>query len=348
MASASASPRLPCPAATVDEFLSEPTPEVVAALRDVPGPILVLGAGGKMGLHLTAMLQGGLRAAGSKAQAIAVSRFGSVNAQEDFTRLGLATLACDLEDPAALARLPDSPTVFFLAGIKFGTASALDLLHRFNVEMPARVAERFSRSRLVAFSTGGVYPWVAPASGGATEATPPAPVGEYAASCLGRERAFAAASLSHGTPVTLLRLNYSVEFRYGVLVDIAQKVLAGEPVDVTMGYVNAIWQRDAVAHTVQSLVLAGAPAVPFNVTGPDILAVREVAGRFGRWFGKTPTIVGTEGGTALLNNASFGHRRFGAPRVSPEQMMEWVAAWLLRGGPTLGKPTHFEVRDGKY
>jgi len=189
---------------------------------------------------------------------------------------------------------------------------------------------------------------VRPDSGGATESTPTAPVGDYAVSCLAREVAFAEASRQHGTRVALIRLNYSVEFRYGVLVDIAQKVLRGAPIDVTTGYFNVIWQRDGLDHTIRALELAAAPAVPVNITGPDILTVRAVATRFGELLGRPVTFTGTEAETAWLNNAAESHRRFGRPPTSVDQMQRWIAAWLLRGGDTWGKPTGFEKREGKF
>ena len=339
---------LPCPAAAVDDFIGQPTPRVLEVLGRTPGPFLVLGAGGKIGLHLAIMLRRGLEQIGRSDRVIAVSRFSTLRDRADFDSRGIESLACDLANPAELAALPDAPTVFFLAGVKFGTASAPGLLHALNVEMPQRVAARFSRSRIIAFSSGCIYPFVTPASGGATEQTPPAPVGDYAASCLAREEAFAAAAIQHGNPVALIRLNYSVEFRYGLLVDIAERVLAREAVDVTMGYVNVIWQTDAVAHTIQSLELAGSPAVPVNVTGPDTLSVRDLVQRFAA-IAEVPVLTtGTEAGTAWLNNAAHSHRLFGAPLTTVDNMMHWIVAWLRSGGETWGKPTGFERRDGRY
>lgn len=339
---------LPCAPEDVDAFLGAPAPAVAEVLARAPGPVLVLGAGGKMGLHLSLLLHAALRQLGRARDLTAVSRFTTLRDAEDFSRHGIATRAADLEDPAALAALPDAATVFFLAGVKFGTAASPDLLRRLNVEMPRRVAERFREARIVAFSTGCVYPFVAPASGGATEATPPAPPGDYAGSCLGREEAFAEGARRHGTRVTLLRLNYAVEFRYGVLADIALKVLRGEPVDVTTGHVNVIWQRDALVHTVQALELAAAPAVPVNVTGPGILRVRDLARDFGALLGRPVGYTGAEAGTAWLNDASATHRRFGLPPTDLTTMQRWIAAWLLTGGATWGKPTAFERRDGRF
>jgi nucleoside-diphosphate-sugar epimerase len=222
------------------------------------------------------------------------------------------------------------------------------LLQRINVQMPRRVLERFRSSTFVAFSTGCVYPFVTPSTGGATEDTPPQPKGEYAASCLAREKAFDDASRQLGTKATLIRLNYSVEFRYGLLVDIALKVLRGEPVDVTTGYANVIWQTDALNTSIQALDLAAAPAAPLNVTGPDTLSVREVATRFGELLGRSVHLVGQESDTAWLNNAARAHRRFGPPATALDTMLRYVAAWLASGGAVWDKPTGFEKRDGNF
>jgi nucleoside-diphosphate-sugar epimerase len=339
---------LPCPPEQVDDFIGTPQPGVLEVVRRASGPFLVLGAGGKIGLHLTSMLRRSLAQLGRKDRVLAVSRFTTLRDRAAFEQQGVETFACDLADPAALARLPDAPTVFFLAGVKFGTATAPGLLHTINVEIPHRVAEKYARSRIVAFSSGCVYPFVTPASGGAREDTPPSPVGDYAASCIAREQAFTEVAAAHGTPVALIRLNYSIEFRYGLLVDIAQTVLARQPVDVTTGYVNVIWQTDAVAHSIQALELAGSPAVPINVTGAEILSVRDLAHRFGTVFGLPVEITGTEADTAWLNNAAHSHQLFGTPQTSVDQMIAWIAAWLRRGGETWGKPTGFQRRDGRF
>lgn len=341
-------PRLPCRPGEVDDFIGTPPARVVEALREAPGPFVVLGAGGKIGLHLSTMLRRGLDAAGRRDRVLAVSRFRTLRDRTAFEQRGIETHACDLGDAASLAALPDAPTVFFLAGVKFGTATAPHLLHAVNVEIPHRVAGKFARSRIVAYSSGCVYPFVTPASGGAREDTPPAPIGEYAASCIAREQAFTAVAAARGTPVVLIRLNYSIEFRYGLLVDIAQAVLARRPVDVTTGHVNVIWQTDAVAHSIQALAVAGSPAVPINVTGAEILSVRDLAHRFGAAFGVPVEITGTEAETAWLNNASHSHRLFGAPPTPVDQMIAWIAEWLRQGGETWGKPTGFDRRDGRF
>ncbi len=339
---------LPCPPGAVDDFIGEPTARVIEVLARTPGPFLVLGAGGKIGLHLALMLRRALDRLGRSDRVIAVSRFRTLRDRTAFDSRGVESFACDLTDPAGLAALPDAPTVFFLAGVKFGTASAPGLLHALNVDLPQRVAARFRRSRIVAYSSGCVYPFVPVASGGATEQTPPAPVGDYAASCLAREHAFAGAAADQGNPVALIRLNYSVEFRYGLLVDLAQRVLAREPVDVTMGHVNVIWQTDAVAHSIQALEFAGSPAAPINLTGADTLSVRDLVHRFGAIADVPVELTGTEAGTAWLNNAALSHRLFGAPPTSVDTMMHWIVAWLRSGGDTWGKPTGFERRDGRY
>lgn len=341
-------PGLPCPPDAVDDFISQPTPRVVEVLARTPGPFLILGAGGKIGLHLSVMLRRALDQLGRKDRVVAVSRFSTLRDRAAFESRGVETLACDLSRPEDLSSLPDAPTIFFLAGVKFGTAAAPGLLRATNVEIPQRVAEKYSHARIIAYSSGCVYPFVTPASGGAREDTPPSPVGEYAASCIAREQAFTEVAAAHGTPVALIRLNYSIEFRYGLLVDIAQMVLAGRPVDVTTGHVNVIWQTDAVAHSIQALEVAGSPAVPINVTGAETLSVRDLAHRFASALGRTVEITGVEAETAWLNNASHSHRRFGASLTTVDQMITWISAWLLQNGETWGKPTGFERRDGRF
>ncbi len=348
MLAARTSGALPCASEAIDDFLSLPTPRVLEVVARTPGPFLVLGAGGKIGLHLCLMLRQALNQLGRTDRVLAVSRFSTLRDRADFEQRGVETFACDLSDGRSVEQLEDAPTVFFLAGVKFGTASSPALLHAINVEIPQRVADRFAHSRIVAYSSGCVYPFVTPGSGGAREDTPPAPVGDYAASCLAREQAFTRVAAAHGTAVALIRLNYSVEFRYGLLVDIAQMVHERRAVDVTTGHVNVIWQTDAVAHSIQALESAGSPAVPLNVTGGETLSVRDLAQRFGAAFEVPVEITGAESDTAWLNNASHSHRLFGPPLTSVDQMVAWITAWLKRGGETWGKPTGFERRDGRF
>jgi nucleoside-diphosphate-sugar epimerase len=271
-----------------------------------------------------------------------------VNSREAFHSCGVQTHSADLLDPRGLDSLPDLGTVFFLAGMKFGTSDSPETLRRYNEEMPDLVARRFRSSSIVALSTGCVYPFAPVESPGCTEEVEPAPPGDYAKSCLGRETAFARVSRENGTPTALIRLNYAVEFRYGVLTDIALKVLHGEPVDLSTGRVNVIWQRDAVEHILCSTRIAASPAVPLNITGAPPISVRDIAHRFGTLFGREASFSGQEESTAWLNDASRSHRLFGPPPTGLDDMISWIAAWLLAGGATHGKPTKFENREGKF
>jgi nucleoside-diphosphate-sugar epimerase len=330
------------------ERASLPDEGVLGALRACEGDVAVLGAAGKMGFHLARMVQRGLQAIGTDRRVFAISRFSSPDSKAPFIEHGIETISCDLGDIQQIAALPECPNVFFLGGVKFGTANAPELLKRCNVEMPALVAARFRLSRIVALSTGCVYSYVTPESGGSGEDDASSPVGEYAKSCLGREQAFGQASENSGTRVSLIRLNYSVDLRYGVPVDIGQKVLAGQPVDVSMGYVNVVWQGDAVRHVIQALAHAASPPFILNVTGRKVLAVRDIATRLGKLFGVEPILEGEEGPTAWLNSAAKAHALFGPPSIDEGTLLEWVAQWLKKGGDTLNRPTHFETRDGNY
>lgn len=317
----------------------------------MPGPVLVLGAGGKLGLTLALMLKkAAALAARPGLRVIAVSRFQDARARERFDSAGIGTLPCDLADEDAVRALPEAPAVFFLAGQKFGTAASPALLEKHNVLAPRLVARRFRRSRIAVFSTGCVYPFVPVGAAGATEQTPPAPVGDYAISCLRREEEFDAIARDPGATarVVNIRLNYAVELRYGVLLDIAARVREGRPVDIATSHVNVIWQTDAIAHIIRSLELAARPAATINITGPAALRVRDIAGDFGRLFGKAPLFTGVETPAAWLSDASRSHRLFGAPPTPLATMERWIAAWLESGGETWNKPTGFENRDGKF
>lgn len=348
MARSDAKLQLPAPRSEIDLFLSRPTEAVRDTLRDLEGDVVVLGAGGKMGLHLCLMLRFALDELEQSNRVIAVSRFGNLKSKSEYEERGVETVSGDLRDEAFVQTLPEASTVFYLVGAKFGTSDNPDVLRETNVVLAERLAARYRDSRIVAFSTGCVYSFVTPVSGGSHEGSPTNPIGEYAISCLQRERCFLEASVKYETPVVLIRLNYSVEFRYGVLVDIGSKVFAGERVDVSTGFVNVIWQNDALCQIVQALALAQWPGVPLNITGPDILSVREIAKEFGRRFGKKVGFEGEENETAWLNNASRSHRLFGEPAVDVDTMIDWIAAWLAEGGQTYGKPTGFESRDGKF
>ena len=328
--------------------LSEPTPGVLDALRALGGGVVVLGAAGKMGPSLSRMLRRGLDTVQRGDRVIAVSRFGSGDARQRLHAANVETVSCDLTDRAAVSRLPDAPNVVFMAGQKFGTSDAPATTWMMNTAVPAIVADRYRDARIVVFSTGNVYPLVSSASGGAREDTPPAPVGEYAASCLGRERVFEWHATRYGTRVAMVRLNYAVDLRYGVLVDIARKVWRGEPVDVRMGFVNVIWQGDANARAIQCLVHAAAPPFVVNVTGAETLGVRALAHRFGDMFAREPVITGREADDALLSDASRSMHLFGAPAVPTEQLVRWVADWIRRGGVLHDKPTGFQERAGRF
>ena len=332
----------------LDDCLSEPTPGLLDSLRQLPGDILVLGVGGKMGPTLARMARRGLDQLGRKDRVIGVARFSSKELPAELEKHGVVPVACDLLDRKAVAKLPDAANVIFMAGQKFGTSSGPELTWAMNVLVPEHTCERYPQSRIVAFSTGCVYPLVPVASGGSREDDPLGPPGDYANSCVGRERIFQYFSKKNGTPVAIYRLNYAIDLRYGVLLDLAQKIWSGKPVDVATGHVNIIWQRDANARALQCLAIAASPAVPVNITGPETLAVRDLAEQLGKHLGKPVRIVGTEAPTAWLNNASRSIQLFGAPTASVEEMLAWVAGWVKRDGKTLNKPTHFEARDGKF
>jgi nucleoside-diphosphate-sugar epimerase len=333
----------------LEDRLSEPTAELVADLQTLQGDILVLGVGGKMGPSLARMARRALdRAGATTRQVIGIARFSEPGLRERLEGWGIRTLGADLLQPGALAALPDAPNLVYMAARKFGSTGNEALTWAMNTFLPGLVAERYAQSRIVAFSTGNVYPLVPVASGGAKESDPLGPVGDYAQSALGRERMFQYGSQQHGTPVAILRLNYAAEMRYGVLLDIAQKVQTGRPIDLTMGHVNVIWQADANAVALRALTVCESPPAIVNLTGPETVSVRWAAQRLGERLGKTPVFVGSEGDSALLNNAAACHRRFGYPRVSLEQLLRWVAHWVTAGGRTLDKPTKFQVRDGKF
>jgi nucleoside-diphosphate-sugar epimerase len=334
----------------LDERLSEPRDATVSALRRVPGDIVVLGAGGKMGPTLARMAVRAAAAADGPRprRVIAVSRFASRRTAEALERHGVETIAADLLDMRAVERLPDAPNVVFMAGQKFGTSDAPSRTWMMNVVVPAHCAERYAAARIVAFSTGNVYPLVPIASGGATEATDPRPIGEYAASCLGRERVFEHYAATRGTAVAIVRLNYAIDLRYGVLTDLAQRVWRGTPVPTNMGFVNVIWQGDANRIALELLAAAGTPPLVLNVSGMETLSVRALAEQLGMRLGREPRFTGTEAPDALLSNANALRGRFGAPEMPVETMLDWVADWVREARPLLGKPTHFETRDGAF
>ncbi len=326
----------------LEEFMTRPTPELERDLAGVD-EILVLGVGGKMGPTLARMA----RRAGKRV--IGVARFSEPGLRAKLEAWGIECIACDLLDRAALERLPRTQHVVFMAGHKFGASGQPSLTWAMNVGVPFMVAEAFRESRIVAFSTACVYPYARVAGRGADEATPTTPpAGDYANSCVGREQAFLYGSQRYGTPGRLMRLEYAIDMRYGVLHDVAAKVFAGRPVDVTMGHVNVLWQGDANEQALRLLKHCTRPTSPINVSGPHVLGVRTLAAEFGKRFGRKVQITGSEAPTAWLVDTAQAQRLFGPPRVPPEAMLDWQADWIARGLPDLGKPTHFETRDGKY
>ena len=329
----------------LDDMLSEPRAETVAALDRCPGDVIVLGAGGKMGPTLTRMAA---RATNGRRRVFAVSRWSSRAAEQALRNVGVETISCDLLDREAVAGLPDAANVVFMAGQKFGTTHAAALTWGMNTLVPANCAERYRESRIVAFSTGNVYALTPVASGGSREEDTPGPIGEYAASCLGRERVFELYAARFGTRVSILRLNYAIDLRYGVLVDVALRVRRGEPVSTDMGYVNVIWQGDANRAALECLPLASAPPFVVNVTGEEKLSVRAVAEWFARRFGATASFTGAERADALLSDTSRMRATLAKPEMPVARMLELVADWVELDRRLHGKPTRFEARDGKF
>jgi nucleoside-diphosphate-sugar epimerase len=332
----------------LEELLSRPSASDVAFMAGLAGDVAVLGAGGKMGPSLSRRVRRATDAAGRSRRVAAVSRFSSPGVPRALEANGVDAISCDLLDPVAVDRLPSFENVLFLAGMKFGASERPDLTWALNTIVPAHVARRFAASRIVVFSTGNVYPLVAPATGGCSESDPTGPVGEYAQSCLGRERVFEHFSRERGTQALLFRLFYAVDLRYGVLVDVARKVHSGEPIDLGVGHANVIWQGDANSYALRSLGECRSPPRPLNVTGPEVMSVRDLASAFGRRFGRAPIFTGREGPVALLGNTALCRSLLGEPAVSLEHLTSWVAQWVERGGRTLGKPTKFERADGRF
>ena len=327
--------------ADLEEALSRPSARDIDFMRTLDGDIAILGAGGKMGPSLARLCRRASDAAAAGRRVFAVSR-------RPIEQPGIESIACDLLDRGQVGALPACPNVLYLAGRKFGSTGSPELTWAMNTVVPALVAERFRESRLVVFSTGNVYPFRGPGEGGSRETDEPAPVGEYAQSCLGRERVFEYFSNRYGLRCLLFRLNYAVDLRYGVPVDIARKVLAGEPVGLAVPAFNAIWQRDANSYALRSLGHCGSPAAVLNVTGSETFLVREVAQFFAARFGRACRFEGDEGACALLSDSSECRKRMGQPEVSGEQLLKMVASWVQSGGASLDKPTHFEVADGKF
>jgi NAD dependent epimerase/dehydratase family len=334
--------------ADLEERLSRPSEALIDDLRKLDGDLLIIGAGGKLGPSLVRLALRAVAAAGTGTRVIAVSRFSEPGLADALRSEGADVVPADVADDAALAALPDAANVMFLVGAKFGTSGREHATWATNAYLPGRVAQRYAGSRLVGLSTGNVYPLVPVTTGGCTEQTPADPVGEYAMSCLGRERVLTHFAHEHNTPTALIRLNYAVEMRYGVLVDLARAVLAGDPVDLTTGHANVVWQGYANEVTLRALHHTGVPPFVLNVTGPELVSVRQIAVELGTRLGREPRFTGTEAPTALLSNAQRCHGLFGYPDLTVAELLDLTADWVSRGLPSLGKPTHFQTRDGKF
>jgi len=333
---------------SIYQQLLQPSDDLVAAVAALDGDILLLGVGGKMGPSLAKLAKQAIDKSGTSKKIIGVSRFSEYGLRDQLEKAGIETCKADLLKDDQLKSLPDIRNVIYLAGTKFGTSGNESFTWAMNSYLPGRVAEKYKDSRIVVFSTGNVYHLTPVDAGGATEDHPPNPVGEYAQSCLGRERVFEYFSSLHKTPMLIYRLNYANDVSYGVLLDIAMAVEGNKPIDLSMGHVNVIWQGDANAMAILSLEQAATPAKILNLAGPEVLRIRDVAEEFGKLLGKAVKFSGVEASDALLSNAQEAYRLFGQPRVEAKQVMRWVADWVKRGGETLDKPTHFEARDGKF
>jgi nucleoside-diphosphate-sugar epimerase len=332
----------------LEELLSEPTPAAVGALGRLEGDLAVLGVGGKMGPTLARMARRASEMAGVRRRVLGVARFSDPRVEANLRRHGIEPIRADLLDPVQLAALPDVPNIVLMTGMKFGTTGQASLTWAMNVYLPGLVCQRFHKSRIVAFSTGNVYGLTPVTHGGSREDDPLRPVGEYAVTTLGRERILEHFSQALGIPLVLLRLNYATEMRYGVLVDVARHVWAGEPVPLAMGNFNAIWQGDANTMALAAFDHVACPPAVLNLAGPETLSIRQLAHEFGRLFGKPVRFDGAEAGDALHSNGQRAVRLFGYPRVGIARLTEWIADWVRRGGDNLGKPTHFENREGNY
>lgn len=332
----------------LEDLLSEPTEAAVKTLSALDGDLIVLGVAGKMGPTFARMAVRASERAGVRRRVIGVARFSEASVEARLQASAIETIRCDLLDPSQFDSLPEAPNVVFMTGMKFGATGQEGRTWAMNCWLPGMVCRKYRRSRIVAFSTGNVYGLTPVILGGSVEGDPLRPVGEYAQSCLGRERLFEHFSRENDISMSLIRLNYATEMRYGVLVDLAQQVRQGRPIDITMGHVNALWQADANAMALASFAHISTPPTILNLAGPELLSVRRIAEEFAHRFGRSLEVEGIESGDALLSNAQRAHRLFGYPRVSAGQMIAWIADWLERGGETLGKPTHFEVRHGQF
>ena len=337
-----------CTEDELEEALSRPTDEDVEAMRALEGDLLLIGISGKMGPSMARLALRASQRAGVERKVMGAARFSAPGSRDELEAIGVETIPCDLLDRKAVEALPDCPNVLYMVGQKFGTSTNQGLTWAINSYAPAVACERYAGSRIVAFSTGNVYPLTPVASGGPTENDPVGPVGEYAQSALARERIFQYFSERNGTKTAILRLNYAIDLRYGVLRDIGEQVAAGKPVDVSMGYANVIWQRDANSVALRAFGHVSSPPFVLNLTGAETISTREAAQKLGELLGKKPEFTGREAETALLNNAAKCKEMFAPETVTLDWMIEQVAGWIQAGGGSLGKPTHFQEREGRF
>lgn len=332
----------------LEQELLKPSDALVSDISKIEGDIILLGVGGKMGPSMAKLARRAILSAGINKRIIGISRFSEAGTREELEAEGIETISADLLNEKQLAALPDAANILYLAGTKFGTTGKEPFTWAMNSYLPGRVAERYKNSRIVAFSTGNVYPFTPVSSGGLSEEHLPAPVGEYGQSCLGRERIFQYFSERYQIPTLIYRLNYSIDLRYGVMLEIAKSVIEGKAIDLTTGSVNVIWQGDANEIAIRSFLHCDVPANILNVTGPETLSVKWLAEQFGLILGKEPQFINEVQPNALLSNASKAHQLFGYPRVTVRQMIEMTVAWLQGGGKTINKPTHFQERKGQF
>lgn len=334
--------------AELEAKLAEPSEQLIADLSTIEGDILILGVGGKMGPSLARLAANAVKEGGLNKRIIGVSRFSNAEARRELDEAGIETISCDLLNDEDLQKLPDAANVIYMAGNKFGTTGREYFTWAMNAYLPGRVAEKYKNSNIVVFSSGNVYPFSSVGSGGVNEAVAPEPMGEYAQSCLGRERVFEYFSHQNKTPLTIYRLNYAIDMRYGVLLELAKSINEGRSIDLAMGHANIIWQGDANEMALRCLKQCSTTPEIINITGPETMSIRWAAEELAKRMGKEVSFTGAESETALLSNASKSHQLFGYPKVSLLQMIDWTAEWVKSGGDTWNKPTHFQERKGKF
>ena len=332
----------------LEDQLAQPTPELINDLAKIDGDIMILGLGGKMGPSLAKLAVNAIRDGGLNKRVIGASRFSNKKLRDELEQYGIETIAGDLLDEDFLKSLPECKNVIYMAGNKFGTAGNEHFTWAMNAYLPGRVAEKYKNSRVVVFSSGNIYPFMPIDSKGANESVKPSPIGEYAQSCLGRERVFEHFSIKNETPMLIYRLNYAVDLRYGVLFEVAKSVYNEQPIDITTGYANVIWQGDANSFAISSLLHCSTPAKLLNITGPEVISIEELAKSFGELMNKPVRFSGESETTTLLNDASHSFELFGKPKIGLDQVIAWTADWVMSGGEDLGKPTHFQERKGNF